>query len=112
VIFYDYDELCLLTECNFRPLPAPRDEEDEFRAEPWFAVGERDVFPEEFRHFMALPGELGEVFQVAHHELLTVEYWQTMQRAAEAGEVVDIFPYRTERRLKHEGKGKRERGKG
>jgi isocitrate dehydrogenase kinase/phosphatase len=99
VIFYDYDELCLLTECTFRPLPAARTEEDEFRAEPWFSVSERDVFPEEFRHFMALPGALGEAFLQAHHELLTVDYWQGMQRAAEAGEVVDFFPYRPERRL-------------
>lgn len=109
VIFYDYDELCLLTECNFRVLPPPRDDEDEFRAEPWFSVGERDVFPEEFRHFMSLPGALGQAFTGAHHELLTVEYWQEMQRAAEAGEMVDIFPYRPERRLDREaGSGKRE----
>ncbi|HWA16997.1 MAG TPA: bifunctional isocitrate dehydrogenase kinase/phosphatase [Gemmatimonadales bacterium] len=100
VIFYDYDELCLLTECTFRVLPPPRTEEDEFRAEPWFSVGERDVFPEEFRSFMALPGALGEAFLEAHRDLLTVEYWQGMQRAAEAGEVVDFFPYRVERRLK------------
>lgn len=99
VIFYDYDELCLLTDCTFRALPAPRHEEDEFRAEPWFSVSERDVFPEEFRNFMALPGELGVAFMAAHRDLLTVEYWLGMQRAAAAGEVVDFFPYRPERRL-------------
>jgi isocitrate dehydrogenase kinase/phosphatase len=102
VIFYDYDELCLLTECSFRVLPPPRTDEDEYRAEPWFSVGERDVFPEEFRHFMTLPGDLGAAFLQAHHELLTVEYWRGMQQAAEAGEVVDFFPYRPERRLMRE----------
>jgi isocitrate dehydrogenase kinase/phosphatase len=35
VIFYDYDELCLLTECNIRSLPQPRTEEEEMAAEPW-----------------------------------------------------------------------------
>ncbi len=99
VIFYDYDELCLLTECNFRSVPVARHEEDEFSAEPWFAVGERDVFPEEFGSFMALPGELGKAFRSVHADLLTVEYWRAMQRAAQAGEVVDIFPYAAARRL-------------
>jgi isocitrate dehydrogenase kinase/phosphatase len=99
VIFYDYDELCLLTECNFRAIPRALHEEDEFAAEPWFSVGERDVFPEEFRAFLALPGRLGEAFLAAHGELLTVEFWRRMQELAGAGEVVDIFPYRPARRL-------------
>ena len=93
VIFYDYDELCLLTECRFRAIPVARHDEDEYSAEPWFAVGERDVFPEEFRAFLTLPGRLGQVFNAAHGDLLTVEYWLRMQRLAELGEVVDIFPF-------------------
>lgn len=99
VIFYDYDELCLLTECHFRALPEPRDEADEMAAEPWFSVADRDVFPEEFRHFLVLPGALGEAFVAAHAELLTVEYWRRMQALAMDGEMADIFPYREERRL-------------
>ncbi|MGH7704015.1 MAG: bifunctional isocitrate dehydrogenase kinase/phosphatase, partial [Gemmatimonadales bacterium] len=47
VIFYDYDELCLLTECHFREIPRASNTDDEMAAEPWFYVGERDVFPEE-----------------------------------------------------------------
>jgi isocitrate dehydrogenase kinase/phosphatase len=99
VIFYDYDELCLLTECRFRSIPPAIHEEDELSAEPWFAVGERDVFPEEFRAFLTLPGRLGQVFNATHGDLLTVEYWLRMQRLAEQGAVVDIFPYKTSRRL-------------
>jgi isocitrate dehydrogenase kinase/phosphatase len=99
VIFYDYDELCLLTECRFRPLPAPRHDEDEFAAEPWFAVGEHDIFPEEFRAFLKIPGRAGEAFLAAHGDLLTVDYWHRMQRLAELGEVVDIYPYKPSRRL-------------
>jgi isocitrate dehydrogenase kinase/phosphatase len=99
VIFYDYDELCLLTECHFRAIPAARHDEDEYSAEPWFSVSERDVFPEEFRSFLTLPGKLGEVFSQAHSDLLTVEYWLRMQRMAELGEVIDIFPYKASRRL-------------
>jgi isocitrate dehydrogenase kinase/phosphatase len=99
VIFYDYDELCLLTECHFRAIPAARHDDDEYSAEPWFSVGERDVFPEEFRAFLTLPGRLGQAFTAAHADLLTVEYWLRMQRMAELGEVVDIFPYKPARRL-------------
>ncbi len=102
VIFYDYDELTLLTECNFRRLPEPADIYEEMAAEPWFSVAENDVFPEEFRPFLVLPGHLGEVFLESHADLLTVEFWQRMQQRQEAGEVVDVFPYREERRLRRD----------
>ena len=100
VIFYDYDELCLLTECRFRAIPVSRHDDDEYSAEPWFSVGEHDIFPEEFRAFLTLPGKLGEAFMAAHGELLTVAFWQRMQALAEAGEVIDIFPYKPARRLR------------
>lgn len=99
VIFYDYDELSLLTECNFRRLPEPADVYQEMAAEPWYSVAEGDVFPEEFRPFLVLPGRLGEVFLEAHADLLTVEFWRNMQAHQREGEVVDVFPYREERRL-------------
>ncbi len=64
-------------------------------------MGEHDIFPEEFRPFLVtLPGRLGEAFLAAHADLLTAEFWRRMQRMAEVGEIVDIFPYRAERRLR------------
>ena len=48
VIFYDYDELCQVTDCNFRDVPQATNPEDEMRGEAWFYVGENDVFPETF----------------------------------------------------------------
>jgi len=103
VIFYDYDELCLLTECNFRHIPVARHEEDELSAEPWFSVGEHDIFPEEFRAFLALPGAAGRAFMETHGDLLTVDFWRGMQDLARRGEIVDIFPYRPGRRLRPGG---------
>jgi isocitrate dehydrogenase kinase/phosphatase len=100
VIFYDYDELCLLTECNFRQIPAARHEEDETGAEPWFSVGEHDIFPEEFRRFMSLPGDLGAHLEALHGDLFTVEFWKRMQQRARAGEIMDVFPYKPSRRLR------------
>ncbi len=100
VICYDYDELCLLSDCRFRRLPQPSSIEEEFAAEPWFHVGEMDVFPEEFRAFLAPPGDLRDTFLAAHGDLLDVELWQDVQRRLAGGEVFDVFPYRRSARLR------------
>jgi isocitrate dehydrogenase kinase/phosphatase len=105
VICYDYDELCLLSECRFRRLPQPTSIEEEFAAEPWFHVGEMDVFPEEFRAFLVPPGPVRDAFLAAHGDLLDVEFWQGMQRRLAAGEVFDVFPYRRAARLRR-GRGR------
>ena len=68
-------------------------------AEPWFSVSERDVFPEEFRSFFLLPGALGEAFLERHADLLEVDFWRRMQSRQASGEVVEVLPYREERRL-------------
>jgi isocitrate dehydrogenase kinase/phosphatase len=102
LVFYDYDELCLLTECTFRRLPPPRDPEEETAGEPWFYVGERDIFPEEFRSFLGLGRELQQVFLQHHAELLDAGFWNRMQDLHRGGEVLDIYPYRSSRRLRAE----------
>lgn len=99
VIFYDYDELTLLTECNFRRLPRASDLDEEMAAEPWFYVGEHDVFPEEWAAFLVPPGELRDVFLTSHADLLDIDFWREMQERQRAGEMPDVFPYRPERRL-------------
>lgn len=102
VIFYDYDELCLLTDCRVRHLPAAATLEDEMSADVWFPVREGDIFPEEFRHFVVLPGALGEAFEGHHGELFHPAFWRAMQGRQRAGEVVDFFPYPASRRLRPE----------
>jgi isocitrate dehydrogenase kinase/phosphatase len=102
VICYDYDELCLLSECRFRRLPEPTSLEEELAAEPWFHVGEMDVFPEEFRAFLVPPGPVRDVFLAAHGDLLEVGFWQGVQQRLTAGEVVDVFPYRRSARLRRD----------
>jgi isocitrate dehydrogenase kinase/phosphatase len=99
VVFYDYDELCLVTDCNFREMPTASDETDEFGSEPWFYVGPSDIFPEEFINFMGLGGELRAAFLLAHGELLTARYWHQIQARHRAGELLDIIPYPCSRRL-------------
>ncbi|MFQ5891003.1 MAG: bifunctional isocitrate dehydrogenase kinase/phosphatase [Gemmatimonadota bacterium] len=99
IVFYDYDELSLLTECVFRHLPEPLHPEDELAGEAWFHVGERDIFPEEFPTFLAIPERLKPDFLKAHRDLFRAEFWQGMQERQRAGELVDIFPYPQWRRL-------------
>jgi isocitrate dehydrogenase kinase/phosphatase len=100
VICYDYDELCLLSECRFRRLPEPTTIEEEFSAEPWFHVAEGDVFPEEFRAFLVPPGPVRAAFLQAHGDLLDVGFWQGVQRRLAEGEVFDVFPYRRSTELR------------
>ncbi len=100
VIFYDYDELCLLTDCRVRRLPTAATYEDEMSAETWFAVREGDIFPEEFRAFVMLPGALGDAFAAHHERLFGPDFWWSMQARQRAGEVVDFFPYPPGRRLR------------
>jgi isocitrate dehydrogenase kinase/phosphatase len=95
VIFYDYDELCLVTECNFRKLPRARSVEDEMRSEAWFFVDEDDVFPEQFISFLGLEPQQHEIFLEHHGDLLTPGFWRDIKRRHEAGEVLEILPYRS-----------------
>ncbi len=94
VIFYDYDELCLLEECRFRDLPQARSHEDEMQSDTWFYVAENDVFPEQFLNFLGLEGDLARVFRDAHGDLLTARYWRDVQARLAAGQVIEILPFR------------------
>lgn len=100
VVCYDYDELSLLTDFSFRELPAAGVDEDEYADEAWFGVGPRDVFPEEFGRFLAFPPPLREVLQRTHGDIYDVEFWREMQTRVRSGEIVDVFPYHSSRRLR------------
>ena len=78
VIFYDYDEICMVTDCVFRDLPQPSCEEEETSAEPWFHCGPRDVFPEQWLPFLSIPPALCGVFTQHHAELLTAAWWRSL----------------------------------
>jgi isocitrate dehydrogenase kinase/phosphatase len=93
IIFYDYDELCLVTDCSFRDLPEPRFEEDEFRAEPWFYVGPHDIFPEQFINFLGLSADLRAVFLEHHADLLTADFWRGLKACHQAEQLLEVVPY-------------------
>jgi isocitrate dehydrogenase kinase/phosphatase len=78
VIFYDYDEICLVSDCVFRDLPQASCEEEETSAEPWFHYGPRDVFPEQWLPFLCIPPALSSVFTEHHADLLTASWWRAL----------------------------------
>jgi isocitrate dehydrogenase kinase/phosphatase len=99
VVFYDYDELCFLTDCNFRDLPQATTYEEEIAAEPWFSVRENDVFPEEFLNFLRLPAPARAALLEQHEDLFHPDFWRSVQRKLREGQILEVFPYRPERRL-------------
>ncbi|MCW0460325.1 Isocitrate dehydrogenase kinase/phosphatase [Xanthomonas sacchari] len=92
-VFYDYDELCLVTDCNFRDWPQPRNEEEAMSAEPWFHVAPRDVFPERFAMFMGLPAASLEAVRHAHGELFDPQWWRDLQARLREDDYPDAPPY-------------------
>ncbi|MGH8287517.1 MAG: bifunctional isocitrate dehydrogenase kinase/phosphatase [Steroidobacteraceae bacterium] len=97
VIFYDYDELCLVTDCHFREMPQPANLEDEMRSEPWFYVGEHDVFPETFVNFIAFDAAQRAALLRTHGEIFTAGFWRQVQRRLSEGEVLEVLPYHPHR---------------
>jgi isocitrate dehydrogenase kinase/phosphatase len=99
VVFYDYDELCLLSICNFRVMPQPKTYEEEISSDVWFGVGSNDVFPEEFRSFLGLDGPMREIFVEHHEDLFKAHFWRRIQSRLDTGKFIDIIPYRPGNRL-------------
>ncbi len=99
VVFYDYDEVCLLTECNFRKIPKTGNYDDEMAAEPWFGVGPNDIFPEEFIYFLGLTPPLKQAFLRRQGDLLRADYWNSLKQRITAGELFHVPPYAEEKRL-------------
>jgi isocitrate dehydrogenase kinase/phosphatase len=102
VVFYDYDEIEYITDCNFRRVPTPRNEEDEMSGEIWYSVGPRDVFPETFGPFLLGNPQVREVFMKHHADLLDAAYWQSLKERIQGGHVYDVFPYEREKRFRPE----------
>lgn len=103
VVFYDYDEIEYLTDCNFRRVPPPRTEEDELSGEVWYPVARGDVFPETFAPFLLGNPRVREAFMRHHADLLDVEFWQRNKERIQRGEVIDFFPYAASRRFGVDG---------
>ena len=99
VVFYDYDEIEYMTDCNFRKIPPAPDFETEMSGEVWYAVARNDVFPEEFSTFLLASPTLRKIFHKHHTDLLSPKFWQDSQQKIRDGHVEDFFPYPQELRF-------------
>jgi len=102
VVFYDYDEIEYLTDCNFRKVPTPHTEEEELSGEVWYPVGPKDVFPETFGPFLLGNPSVRNVFMRHHADLLDPAFWQGHKEQILAGYVHDVFPYDAHKRFVHQ----------
>lgn len=93
VVFYDYDEIVYLTDCNFRKIPEAQTPEQLMSAEPWYSVGPDDVFPEEFGRFLLGKPLIKELFMKYHADLLDYKFWKQKQFNIENGIYDDVYPY-------------------
>ena len=103
VVFYDYDEIEYLTDCNFRKVPEPRNAEEEMSGEVWYTVGPKDVFPETFEPFLLGNPQVRKVFMEHHPDLLDAAFWQGHKDRILAGHVHDVFPYDRDKRFRRRG---------
>jgi isocitrate dehydrogenase kinase/phosphatase len=93
VVFYDYDEIEYLTDCNFRDIPPAPSFEAEMSGEPWYSVGRMDIFPEEFAAFLLTNPRIREPFLQHHSELFKADFWRARQERIRAGVLEDFYPY-------------------
>jgi len=99
VVFYDYDEIEYMTDCNFRRIPPAPNPEAEMSGEPWYSVARNDVFPEEFGTFLLGNPDTRRVFMKHHADLLEPDFWQRTRQKILDGYVPDFFPYPEEMRF-------------
>ena len=100
VVFYDYDEIVYISDCNFKKIPEAKNVQQLMSAEPWYSVKENDVFPEEFARFL-MGNKRVKTYLLKHHaDLFTAEYWQEIQQKLAKGIFEDVFPYPLKYRLK------------
>jgi isocitrate dehydrogenase kinase/phosphatase len=100
VVFYDYDEIEYMTDCNFRAVPQAPHDEDEMSDEPWYRVDRRDMFPEQWGPFLLGDDRIRTAFIKHHADLLAPEFWNRRKERIQAGYLEDVFPYPPERRFR------------
>ncbi len=98
-IFYDYDELCLVSDCRFRHLPEPRNDEEEMHHGAWYYVADNDVFPEQFPRFLGMSDAQRAALLRVHGEIFEVTWWQQLQARNRLGGFDDVPPYPDSQRL-------------
>jgi len=101
VVFYDYDEICYITECNFRKVPPARGYDDMMSDTPWYSIEEHDVFPETFGPFFFADAQDMAIFKKNHADLMDPAWWKQVKDNILTGQQADIFPYSHKKRFRN-----------
>ncbi len=107
VVFYDYDEIEYLGDCNFRHVPPPDDDAEPTSNDVWFDVGPKDVFPETFGPFLLGNARVRQAFLEHHPDLLDPDFWNLHKQRILGGAMLDVFPYEPQRRFVNQRGGAR-----
>ncbi|TXH75421.1 MAG: bifunctional isocitrate dehydrogenase kinase/phosphatase [Lysobacteraceae bacterium] len=102
VLFYDYDELCLVDECRFRAVPPMREEDETRPLDEWLYAGKDDVFPELFPQFLGIAPALRARLRALHGDIFDPGWWRELQVRLAAGEHFDVPPYPDSARLRYD----------
>ena len=101
-VFYDYDELCLVSDCRFRALPEPREGDETRPVEDYVSFGDHDVFPEQFPRFLGVPTRLRDALLQRHPEIFDAAWWRSLQDGMRHDEWIDVPPYPSNAKLSRE----------
>ena len=94
VVFYDFDEICPLTDCNFREVPQTQNALEELSRNSYFDIAENDIFPSQFKVFFSANEIAFNYFNNKHSNLFLATFWQGCQQQVHNGFLPDVYPYK------------------
>ncbi|WP_165735340.1 bifunctional isocitrate dehydrogenase kinase/phosphatase [Pseudoalteromonas sp. C8] len=94
VVFYDFDEICPLTDCNFREVPQTQNALEELSSNSYFDIAENDIFPSQFKVFFSANEIAFNYFNNEHSNLFLATFWQGSQQQVHNGYLPDVYPYK------------------
>ncbi|TMO80231.1 bifunctional isocitrate dehydrogenase kinase/phosphatase [Pseudoalteromonas sp. S3776] len=100
VVFYDYDEICPLTDCHFRDVPTAQNALEELSSNTYFDIAENDIFPSQFKVFFSANETAFNYFNDEHSDLFLADFWQACQQQIKSGYLPDVYPYKKSWRFK------------
>ena len=100
VVFYDFDEICPLTDCHFRDVPSAQNDLEELSANSYFDIAENDIFPSQFKVFFSANETAFNYFNCKHNDLFLADFWQACQQQIKSGFLPDVYPYKQSWRFK------------
>ena len=100
VVFYDFDEICPLTDCHFRDVPSAQNDLEELSANSYFDIAENDIFPSQFKVFFSANETAFNYFNCEHNDLFLADFWQACQQQIKSGFLPDVYPYKQSWRFK------------